>query len=86
MGGAWVVEGGRVARRLASGLPAADEMADCGGRPVLPGFVDSHAHSVFAGERSAEFARAGWPARALPRGRPRSTVAATRQASDRQLR
>jgi hypothetical protein len=40
----------------ASRAPAADEMADCGGRAVLPGFVDSHAHLVFAGERSAEFA------------------------------
>src|SRR5699024_10106297 len=36
--------------------PAADEVLDVGGRCVLPGFVDSHAHLVFAGDRSAEFA------------------------------
>jgi imidazolonepropionase len=52
---------------------------------VLPGFVDSHAHLVFAGERGAEFAArmAGAPYRA---GGIRSTVAATRQASDPELR
>jgi imidazolonepropionase len=51
---------------------------------VLPGFVDSHAHLVFAGERGAEFAArmAGLPYSA---GGIRSTVAATRQASDDQL-
>jgi imidazolonepropionase len=85
-GAALVVEDGRVAwAGPASRAPAADHMADCGGRAVLPGFVDSHAHLVFAGERSAEFAArmAGTPYRA---GGIRSTVAATRQASDGQLR
>src|SRR5499427_4714519 len=83
---ALVIEAGRVAWTGPAGrAPAADEMADCGGRAVLPGFVDSHAHLVFAGERSAEFAArmAGTPYRA---GGIRSTVAATRQASDEQLR
>ena len=28
---------------------------DCGGRAALPGFVDSHTHLVFAGERGDEF-------------------------------
>ena len=85
-GAALVVEDGRVAwTGPASQAPAADAMADCGGRAVLPGFVDSHAHLVFAGERSAEFAArmAGTPYRA---GGIRSTVAATRRASDEQLR
>ena len=65
--------------------PAADEVVDCGGRAVLPGFVDSHAHLVFAGERSAEFAArmAGTPYQA---GGIRSTVAATRAAPDEVLR
>lgn len=67
------------------GAPAADERHDCGGAAVIPGFVDSHAHLVFAGERSGEFAArmAGQPYSA---GGIRSTVAATRAASDEQLR
>ncbi len=69
----------------ASQAPAADEVVDAGGRAVLPGFVDSHAHLVFAGERGAEFAArmAGVPYSA---GGIRSTVAATRAATDEQLR
>ena len=65
--------------------PDADRRIDCGGRAVLPGFVDSHAHLVFAGERSAEFAArmAGTPYQA---GGIATTVAATRAASDEQLR
>jgi len=68
-----------------SQAPAADEVVDAGGRAVLPGFVDSHAHLVFAGERGEEFAArmAGLPYRA---GGIRSTVAATRAASDTELR
>jgi imidazolonepropionase len=83
---ALVIEQGRVAwTGPASRAPAADEMVDAEGRAVLPGFVDSHAHLVFAGERGAEFAArmAGQPYRA---GGIRSTVAATRQATDGQLR
>jgi imidazolonepropionase len=82
---ALVVEAGRVAwTGPASAAPAADEQADCGGRAVLPGFVDSHAHLVFAGERGAEFAArmSGRPYRA---GGIRTTVAATRAASQAQL-
>lgn len=69
----------------ASRAPAADHRVDCAGGAVLPGFVDSHAHLVFAGERSAEFAArmAGVPYRA---GGIRTTVAATREASDELLR
>jgi len=83
---ALVIEAGRVAwTGPARGAPAADRVTDCGGRAVLPGFVDSHAHLVFAGERSAEFAArmAGTPYRA---GGIVTTVAATRAASDDQLR
>ena len=69
----------------AARAPAADDAVDCAGRAVLPGFVDSHAHLVFAGERSAEFAArmAGRPYQA---GGIRSTVAATRAAPDAALR
>ena len=83
---ALLIEQGRVAwTGPASRAPAADEIVDAGGRAVLPGFVDSHAHLVFAGERGAEFAArmAGQPYRA---GGIRSTVAATRAATDDQLR
>jgi imidazolonepropionase len=83
---ALVIEAGRVAwTGPAARPPAADELIDCGGRAVLPGFVDSHAHLIFAGERSGEFAArmAGVPYQA---GGIRVTVAATREASDAQLR
>ncbi len=36
--------------------PDADHRVSCGDASVIPGFVDSHTHLVFAGERSAEFA------------------------------
>ena len=83
---ALVLDGARVAwTGPAARAPAADEAVDAGGRAVLPGFVDSHAHLVFAGERGAEFAArmAGQPYAA---GGIRSTVAATRAAGDAQLR
>ena len=54
---ALVVEHGHVAwAGPAAGAPDADTRVDLGGRAVLPGFVDSHAHLVFAGDRAAEFA------------------------------
>ncbi len=83
---ALVIDDGRVAwTGPASRTPATDDVADAGGRVVLPGFVDSHAHLVFAGERGGEFAArmAGQPYQA---GGIRSTVAATRGATDDQLR
>jgi imidazolonepropionase len=79
---ALVLEGGKVAwvgsRREA---PAADEVVDVQGAAVIPGFVDSHAHLVFAGDRAAEFAARmqGLPYSA---GGIRATVAATRAAAD----
>ncbi|WP_152364361.1 imidazolonepropionase [Microlunatus speluncae] len=65
--------------------PAADRRVDCGGRTVIPGFVDSHAHLVFAGDRAAEFAArmTGTP---YDGGGIGTTVDATRAASDDQLR
>jgi imidazolonepropionase len=83
---ALVLDGGRVAwSGPASRAPAADQIVDARGRAVLPGFVDSHAHLVFAGERGAEFAArmAGQPYQA---GGIKSTVAATRRATDPELR
>ena len=85
-GAAIVLERGLVAWTGPAALaPPADEVVDAAGRAVLPGFVDSHAHLVFAGERSAEFAArmAGLPYSA---GGIASTVAATRAATDDALR
>ncbi len=67
----------------------AGERFDCGGRAVIPGFVDSHTHLVFAGDRSDEFARrlAGesYASIAAAGGGILSTVAATRAASESEL-
>jgi imidazolonepropionase len=83
---ALVIEDGRVAwAGPADAAPAADEEYDAGGRAVLPGFVDSHAHLVFAGERAEEFA-ARMSGRPYVAGGIRTTVARTRAASDDDLR
>jgi imidazolonepropionase len=83
---ALVIEGDRVAwAGPSSRAPAADTVVDAAERAVLPGFVDSHAHLVFAGERSAEFA-ARMAGRPYAAGGIRSTVAATRAATDAELR
>ncbi|MCO6007571.1 imidazolonepropionase [Actinoallomurus purpureus] len=83
---ALVIDGERIAwAGPAAEAPAADEMHDAGGRAVLPGFVDSHAHLVFAGERAEEFA-ARMSGRPYAAGGIRTTVAKTRAASDDELR
>ncbi len=64
--------------------PAADAARDLGGRAVIPGFVDSHSHLVFAGDRAEEFA-ARMAGQSYAAGGIRTTVAATRAASDEQL-
>ena len=68
----------------AADAPAADRATDVGGRAVIPGFVDSHAHLVFAGDRSSEFA-ARMAGEAYSAGGIATTVAATRAASDAEL-
>ena len=83
---ALVVADGRIAWiGPAAQAPAADERVDCAGAAVIPGFVDSHAHLIFAGDRAAEFA-ARMAGRRYDAGGIRSTVAATRAAPDDQLR
>ncbi|ART72964.1 imidazolonepropionase [Mycobacterium dioxanotrophicus] len=68
-----------------TGAPDADDRVDADGRAVIPGFVDSHSHLVFSGDRSAEFAArmAGKPYSA---GGINTTVNATRAASTDELR
>ncbi|MFE7507737.1 imidazolonepropionase [Promicromonospora sp. NPDC057488] len=81
-----VVEDGRIAwTGPAASAPAADDVVDLAGRCVLPGFVDSHSHTVFAGDRSAEFA-ARMTGQPYTGGGIATTVAATRAASEDALR
>ena len=77
---ALVFEGDRVAAVERAGA-AADRRFDAGGRCVIPGFVDSHTHLVFAGDRAEEFAArlAGKPYEASG---ITVTTEATRAASD----
>jgi imidazolonepropionase len=65
--------------------PPADRRVDVDGRAVVPAFVDSHTHLVFAGDRSAEF-DARMSGAAYDGGGIASTVAATRAATDDELR
>ncbi|MFE7118478.1 imidazolonepropionase [Streptomyces sp. NPDC057654] len=68
----------------AADAPAADAVHDAGGRAAIPGFVDSHSHLVFAGDRTAEF-NARMSGRSYSAGGIRTTVAATRAATDAEL-
>ncbi|MEU3354988.1 imidazolonepropionase [Streptomyces sp. NPDC037389] len=80
-----VIDGDRVAWiGESSKAPATDNAVDAGGRAVVPGFVDSHSHLVFAGDRTAEF-NARMSGRSYSAGGIRTTVAATRAASDEAL-
>lgn len=80
-----VIANGAIAWVGASGsAPAADERFDAAGRAVLPGWVDSHTHLVFAGDRTAEF-EARMAGEAYAAGGINVTVAATRAATDAEL-
>ncbi|MFE6968288.1 imidazolonepropionase [Isoptericola sp. NPDC057653] len=92
---ALLLDGGRVVwagpeRDVAAGVEEAlgrapDRVVGVEGRAVVPGFVDSHSHLVFAGDRSGEF-EARMAGRPYAAGGIRTTVAATRAASDDALR
>jgi imidazolonepropionase len=84
-GAAVVVNEARIAwTGPARSAPAADRQVDLDGRTLIPGFVDSHSHLVFAGDRGAEFVArmAGEP---YDGGGIASTVDATRSASTDEL-
>lgn len=82
---ALVVDDGHVAwYGPRSGAPASDDVVDIADRCIIPGFVDSHSHLVFAGDRSAEF-EARMSGESYTAGGIRSTVSATRAATDEEL-
>jgi imidazolonepropionase len=92
--GAMLVRGGSIERVGTRGeieplVAGACEVFDAGGRVVLPGFVDAHAHPVFAGSRAGEFeqraAGVSYQEIAAAGGGIRSTVRATRAASEDEL-
>ena len=68
----------------ANQVPATDQQIDAEGKAVIPGFVDSHAHLLFSGERSKEF-QARMKGEKYSAGGIKSTVAATRAATDAEL-
>lgn len=93
-GGAMLVRGGlieRVGRReeVEPLIDADCEVFDAGGRVVMPGFVDAHAHPVFAGDRADEFEKraAGLSYQEISAagGGIRSTVRRTRSATEDEL-
>ncbi|MET9587473.1 imidazolonepropionase [Streptomyces sp. NPDC006539] len=80
-----VIEGDRVVwTGESSKAPATDSAVDASGRAVIPGFVDSHSHLIFAGDRTQEF-NARMSGRPYTAGGIRTTVAATRAATDDEL-
>ncbi|MEV0617949.1 imidazolonepropionase [Nonomuraea sp. NPDC050404] len=82
---ALVIEDGLIAwTGPAAEAPDADERMHAGGRAVIPGFVDSHAHLIFAGDRTAEF-QARMSGEPYTGGGIRTTVEATRRASEAEL-
>jgi imidazolonepropionase len=92
--GAMLVRDGRIHaigthRGVEAETPPDAEILDAGGRIVLPGFVDAHTHTVFAGNRADEFeARAAgvtYQEIAARGGGIRSTVRRTREASESEL-
>ncbi len=68
----------------AADTPSADNVIDIGGRAIIPGFVDSHSHLVFAGDRGGEFA-ARMTGQPYDGGGVGDTVAATRATPDEEL-
>lgn len=65
-------------------LPDSDKQIDASGKAVIPGFVDSHTHLLFAGERSKEF-QARMKGEKYSAGGIKSTVEATREATNEAL-
>ena len=80
-----VIENGKIAWvGKTNDVPNTDQQIDVVGKAVIPGFVDSHAHLLFAGERSKEF-QARMKGEKYSAGGIKSTVAATREATNEAL-
>jgi imidazolonepropionase len=83
---AFVVEDGLVTWvGQADAAPSCDSVVDVAGNCVIPGFVDSHAHLMFAGSREQEF-EARMAGVSYSAGGIKTTVAKTRAATDEELR
>ncbi len=92
--GGLLVEDGRIVEvgrssEIERALPVGAEVIDATGKVVLPGFVDAHAHPVFAGDRVDEFEMrsrgATYEEIAESGGGIRSTVRKTRAATEDEL-
>lgn len=82
---AMVVHEGRIGwMGPSSDAPAADRRTSLSGRALLPGWVDSHSHLIFGGDRASEF-EARMAGESYQAGGINSTVAATRAASSTAL-
>ena len=79
-----VIEDEKVAALSNRTPDGVDRVIDCSGKTVIPGFVDSHTHLIFAGDRSEEFA-ARSRGEKYSAGGIKTTVAATRAASNSKL-
>ncbi|MSX41840.1 MAG: imidazolonepropionase, partial [Actinobacteria bacterium] len=83
---AFLVEDGKVAWIGSSkGAPSADQVIEASGKSVIPGFVDSHTHAVFGGDRVRDFV-GRMTGEKYAAGGIKTTVAATREAGVDQLR
>jgi imidazolonepropionase len=80
-----VVEDGLISQISHTRPSGVDSEVDCSGKTLLPGFVDSHSHLIFAGDRADEFAARSQGGK-YTAGGIASTVKATRAASDAELR
>ncbi|MDQ1265596.1 MAG: imidazolonepropionase [Bacteroidota bacterium] len=85
----WLGTNAEAEKLIAEGLHIPDKVLDMSSKTILPGFVDSHTHIVFGGNRSNEFARrlrgATYQEIAAEGGGILTTVKGTRDASIEQL-